>query len=361
MRRHLTLNRTFLKAFSICLAVILFLGMTIIKAKDVWAEGEDTMVLSGEIGTIEVDSSVKTIVLSGVSQSAEDEIDVKGDVTVEIAEGSENTLGAFAFDGNATFTGAGNMSIACIVSFGQSLAFDHTGTIILDTGGICSLTGNIYFNSGVVQSVASDDVVYPVVAYSGSIFLNGGSLVAIGQVGAIYAGSQIDLEDGEVAAEASLGAAFNAGNGESGSIIVGEDFNLEKGMHVAEVESNIEGQTATTIVTEDGVASTAVLGTGPNSAGVTDSAIEALETMTDEEAKKILEEKAAETETASTVTEEKSDTKETETPAAAADDSENTSGGSGVSPVLLIITCFVAAAVAAGISGTFINNKKKKR
>ena len=178
------------------------MGLVLAPAGTAYAEEAGTQVLSGEIGTLEIDPGVTRIILSGVTQKTGEELDLTGNAVLEIAEGTENTLGGLSTSGNLQITGSGDLTSGPIVSFGDLLVFDETGTITLKDGSICSLTGDIIFNSGDMTIETSEESVFPIMTYDGSVYVNGGSIDVTGVVGGFYAGTKIELNGGKVAADA---------------------------------------------------------------------------------------------------------------------------------------------------------------
>ena len=360
------------------------MGLVLAPAGTAYAEEAGTQVLSGEIGTLEIDPGVTRIILSGVTQKTGEELDLTGNAVLEIAEGTENTLGGLSTSGNLQITGSGDLTSGPIVSFGDLLVFDETGTITLKDGSICSLTGDIIFNSGDMTIETSEESVFPIMTYDGSVYVNGGSIDVTGVVGGFYAGTKIELNGGKVAADAGESAAFMAGRGETGSVTVSETFSLENGMYPAEGASDEEGVFVSTISTSDGKVASSTAGEGPDDTEAIRSAEERLgqamtaETTagTGETADPTPTEEAESSEVQETDTQESSQAEETSSSEALAEPTEETASPtaeptqaaekkSGLSVLVIVLICLVGAAAAAaiglGVSRKKAGNKKKRK
>ena len=227
------------------------LGAVFRPADRVWAA--ETETLSGKVEDLEMGTDVKKIILDGVRQS-EGSISIPNDVEVEIKTGSRNTLHDITAGGKLQFTGAGELEIGCIFAYTDTISFDHSGTISVKGDGICNYGGDIIFNSGTVRCEVDSGDIFPVIAYEGNVIMNGGSLTAMGVVGALYGGVGIDLEGGRITAIATDGAAFIAGKGETGCLTIGESFEPEEGLEAGEAASNQDGKTVSTVVDAKGAA-----------------------------------------------------------------------------------------------------------
>ena len=366
------------------MAAGLFMGLVLAPAGTAYAEEAGTQVLSGEIGTLEIDPGVTKVILSGVTQKTGEELDLTGNAVLEIAEGTENTLGGLSTSGNLQITGSGDLTSGPIVSFGDLLVFDETGTITLKDGSICSLTGDIIFNSGDMTIETSEESVFPIMTYDGSVYVNGGSIDVTGVVGGFYAGTKIELNGGKVAADAGESAAFMAGRGETGSVTVSETFGLENGMYPAEGASDEEGVFVSTISTSDGKVASSTAGEGPDDTEAIRAAEERLgqamtaETTagTGETADPTPTEEAESSEAQVTDTPESSQVEETSSSEALAEPTEETASPtaeptqaaekkSGFSVLVIVLICLVGAAAAAaiglGVSRKKAGNKKKRK
>ena len=332
--------------FFICVFAALFLSAAS-------AYAAETETISGNIGETEFGSDVKKLVLSGVTQDSGDILKVDGDCVIEIAEGTDNALGIIVGNGNLEFTGGGSLTASTVSCYGSLLVFNHTGDILVNGEGISLIAGDVVFNSGTVTCDISEDMIFPVITYAGSVYMNGGSLSAVGVTGAIYAGSEMDLEGGELIANASGGAAFNVGKGESNRITIGENFTLEDGMYVADVASNVDGVKVSTIVTGDsGKASSAVQGSGPDAEKNIAEATERLESTMYQE--------NYETEDETEDADGDDDASDADIQSAEPEEDQNTGRSSGVSALLFIILCVAGAAAAAFAIVKVSGNKKRK-
>ena len=234
-------------------------------AEEIKSDDGKTLTLSGSISTVDIDSSVTKVILSYVTQGDSDEIKIRGDVVLELADGSINKLGTVTSYGNLEITGSGKLSCDGIVTLGDALLFDHTGEINVGESGTCSFDGDIYFNSGTTNITVKENYNFPVMTYAGSVYLNGGSLNINGCVSGFYAGSMLYLNGGKLNVDTNGGAAFNAGKGENNAIVISDNFSTDNNMKVAEETSTTDGVTITTIVNADGNAVSAMTGTGPDS------------------------------------------------------------------------------------------------
>ena len=355
----------------------------------------DEQVLSGEIGDLEIEEGVKTIILNGVTQSGEeDELTINGDAVIEIADGTENQLNCITSLGNVEFTGGGNLDLGTFFTAGDIAMFDHTGSIQVSDSGICSMTGDLYFNSGSVDVRVTDELIIPVITYSGNLYMNGGSLSADGQVMAVYAGATMDLEGGALTATSTTGAAFTVGKGETGCITVSDSFAFENGLMAGEGISTEEDVTVSTIVNTDGDSVQDVSGSGPDAEDKIQEAHERLaevmyvqadasqaeETADEESGSEAAAEDADDRTGGADVSEaELSDSQDAETEAvaesedtgsevteaAAAETAADTDAAATTSKrhnstqmiILILVACVAAAVIAAGI--TAASAKKK--
>ena len=261
------------KIFMVALSLFLISNQILCPVKV--SAAEETITLSGEIGDMEITSGTKKIILSGVTQQEDAELEIDTDIVIEIADGTENQLTDIMAVGNTEFTGSGTLNAGTIFTTGDLLLFDHTGSINVSKGGIGSLAGDIYFNSGEVNSQPApdgDDMVFPVMTFDGSIYLNGGSLNAVGQVGAIYAGVSLALEGGSLQTKTDQLVAVRAGRGDANCITMSESFELGNGVTIVEGATSEDDVTITTLADKNGVLAQEAGGSGPdNTAGIEES------------------------------------------------------------------------------------------
>ena len=131
-----------------------------------WAD-DKTETLSGSYASsYTVDASVNHVILGGATFSSDAELIIAGDATVEIKEGTQNSIAAFGCEGNTTFTGSGTLNTKALVFSGPYGTFNHTGIINVEQGTITSTAGNLIFNSGTLNFTKSEDLAYSILSLS---------------------------------------------------------------------------------------------------------------------------------------------------------------------------------------------------
>ncbi|MDO4479416.1 MAG: hypothetical protein Q4B73_10365 [Lachnospiraceae bacterium] len=337
----------------IILPVMLLFGASPVA---VLADNSEVVTLSGTIGAMQIDEGVKKVILNGVTQSEDGELGILGDVVVEIAGGTQNKLTAIGLHGNAEFTGGGELETLAILHMGKMLVFNHTGMITIPSGSLCSMAGDIVFNSGTVRTGAADETQFPLLATEGNITVNGGELITAGISGSVFAGGTVNLEGGKVEAYATDGAAFTAGKGEPGSIIISESFSLENNMYAAEGPSTDEGVTVSTIVNANGETVPYVTGEGPEATDRIKESNEKLEAVMYQEP---ADDENGSADGTNSNGENGADGNGT---ASDAEKAENKAQARRqLSPVLLVVICLAAAAVIAGVGVSMSSGKKSRK
>lgn len=189
----------FLLLFIVFMAVPAYAAETEVGASA--GTAADTVVLSGTLSeNTEIPEEVRLVVLHGILGEGVT-LTIDGDATVEIADGTENSLYMIAGLKSLRFTGGGNLDLVFgIMVQGALGVFDHTGTIGVSEGTIMTMGGKLVFNSGTVTVHADDRVGEGIFAVEGDVIVNGGDITSDGKLGAIVAQNNMELNGGRITA-----------------------------------------------------------------------------------------------------------------------------------------------------------------